>query len=741
LKTFEFTNLPPSFFEKTSLIEEFMDKNINDDCYLDEFDFCIIANETNSGGTQKLIFRNLVVVTLRLIYFYYRNAELSSDNKKLTSKNSENHKFSKERNSILKKINNSQSKSSNSSNQKHLQVGGFLKKGFDPVPLLKDFCSKVCVELSANDIERFLFGYLKMSIDDTLKTTIVEILNSMDVTMFKLVQIESIFHLMQEAKDFTKGKNELVYGNLLLILTKFLCCSSYAENFIKNFGSEWVYELFEMLQKNTHRNVMHDPNEQREKDILNCCFLHFICNFSTFMELIEMDQSKLLNYGHQILKNEITSNPQVSPPLEIEKSFLGDNHKNLISFLHDSKAETLQYFRILNYLASCLDGTQLSKNCFKGNLLVNQKELYFSSFDKIRDIIMGELLYFSENPENSAASSKFQSSNHSSKVSVQLTIGKHLHSMDVNEMTPTIMEIVGAVPDFLNQQVDFFEKRKYEMVSSFIKYISPVDFHEIENSIASGAGLFISSLTYKFEEYEMLNLGLVKKFKRMRRNSKFHFANKDTGFSFEKENYQGFQNKKKILKKILISRASEIGCRHSRIKPKTFSSKRHSMMSPEMIIFSSSQESCIDIDQMLLIFNRAYNCSPKNFLNSFTKSPQCLLFASFNSILRIFRTSLTRTQDSNEIQPATTFLSVTNFIKLFFFLQLFGPESLNLGSKFVQSNPSLLLIPSSQPLYTEDPSQSKCTDQSLPNSLSSFQSIKHFNCPTPFISFSTGVSA
>lgn len=409
LKTFEFTNLPPSFFEKTSLIEEFLDKNLNDDCYLDEFDFCIIANETNSGGTQKLIFRNLVVVTLRLIYFFYRNAELSAQNKKLVKTNSEILRF-KERNAIMRKM--SRSSSGKSVKQRRVANQGFQNQGFQPTPMVKDFCAKVCVELSANDIYRFLFGYLKMSIDDTLKTTIVEILNSMDVTTFKLVQIESIFHLMQEAKDFTKGKNELVYGNLLLILTKFLCCSSYAENFIKNFGSEWVYELFEMLRKNTHRNVIHDANEQREKDILNCCFLHFICNFSTFMELIELDQNKLLNYGHQILKNEICSNPLVSPPLEIEKSFLGDDHKNLISFLHDSKADTLQYFRILNYLASSLDNTQLSKNCFKGNLLVNQKELYYTSFDKVRDILMGELLFFSEGAERND-SSKYQSSRQS----------------------------------------------------------------------------------------------------------------------------------------------------------------------------------------------------------------------------------------------------------------------------------------------------------------------------------------
>jgi hypothetical protein len=280
-------------------------------------------------------------------------------------------------------------------------------------PQVKDFCKKVCIELSAQNIEQFLFKYLNLPIDDTLKTTIVEILNSMAVSTFKLKQIEQIFKLMQDAMDFTKGKNELVYGNLLLILTKFLCTSTFAQNFIEKFGSQWVYELFEMLQKNSHRNVINDKNEQQEKDILNCCFLHFICNFEPLMQIIELDQAKLLDYGTQILHNEITSNPLVSPPLEIEKSFLGNSPKNLLNFLQESKADSLQYFRILNYLTSHLDGTQSSKNCFKENIIVNQKDLYLSSFDKMRDIIMDELLFFSEKKKKNPSSTMYSSSNQS----------------------------------------------------------------------------------------------------------------------------------------------------------------------------------------------------------------------------------------------------------------------------------------------------------------------------------------
>ena len=308
--------------------------------------------------------------------------------------------------------------SQSSSNKSTMSIHAYSNRRIRPTPLVKDFCKKVCNEFSSGDIERFLFNFLTKPIDDTLKTTIVEILNSMNVGSFKLKQIEQIFKLMQDAMDFTKGKNELVYGNLLLILTKFLCTSNYAKNFIETFGSKWVYELFEMLQKNSHRNVINDKNEQLEKDILNCCFLHFICNFEPLLQIIELDQAKLLDYGTKILHNEIASNPLVSPPLEIEKSFLGNNPKNLLNFLQDSKADTLQYFRILNYLSSHLDGTQSSKNCFKENLIVNQKDLYMSSFDKMRDIIMDELLFFSEKNQKNQSSSLYNSTQQS-KINIR----------------------------------------------------------------------------------------------------------------------------------------------------------------------------------------------------------------------------------------------------------------------------------------------------------------------------------
>lgn len=319
---------------------------------------------------------------------------------------------------------------------------------------LREYCRQVCEELARQNIDRFLFSYLNKIIDDTLKTTMVEILNLMDTGKFKIQQMELVFQLMQDAREFTKGKNELVYGNMLLILTNYLHCTNMSQVLLRNFGTTWVYELFEMLLKNTERNVIRDPNEQREKDILNCCFVHFICNFNFRRNMGDLDNSKLLSYARRILHFEVVSNPLVSPPLEIEKSYLGQTPAHLLSFLKDSRSDSLQYFRILNYLGAHLDGSRASKHCFQRSPLANQKDLYLTSFDKLRNIIADELAFFRPPQRPKPSSSRSPSRGTSSQNTAEA-------AMDTEYLLPVVADVMSHVSSMLSQQVDFFNRRKY----------------------------------------------------------------------------------------------------------------------------------------------------------------------------------------------------------------------------------------------------------------------------------------
>lgn len=280
------------------------------------------------------------------------------------------------------------------------------------------YCNAIAEQLLEKGIKEILFNYLGKNIDDVLKTTVVEILNSMDVSKFSLKQINIIFKLMQDAKDFTKGKNELVYGNLLLVLTKSLCTSDVTNKLMEDLGAEWINELLEMLLKNTKRDVRNDENEQKEKDVLNCCFLHFICNSPSILDMPSLSIDSLIKTAKDLLKYECQTNPATSPPLEIEKSFIGDDIKVLTDFLSLSNPSSIQFFRIFNYISSKFDYTFFDKDSFRGNLFVNQKNLYTNSFSNLKRIILEELKPFSElkNSSSSSKSIKYSSSSQSNLI-------------------------------------------------------------------------------------------------------------------------------------------------------------------------------------------------------------------------------------------------------------------------------------------------------------------------------------
>lgn len=218
------------------------------------------------------------------------------------------------------------------------------------------------------------------------------------------------------------------------------------------------------------------------------------------------------------------------------------------------------------------------------------------------------------------------------------------------------------------------------MKTSFVNYISTVDFYEIENSIRSSVSDFDACLNYHFADYTATLQKLLSP-----------HADPKPGLS-QMETAPQCRERKSHLARIMLSRLSEIGCRHSRTKPSLFSSKTHSLLSPEMAIFSSSRESCLDVDRMLKVFRNVRARPATGFLSSLMRHPQCLLFVNFSVILRLFHSSLNT--HLSDPQPALMFLALPNFLRLFFFLQLFGLESLGLGAKFVQSR-----LTSPQPVH------------------------------------------
>ena len=387
-KTLEFDGPPNSFFEKQGVVYEFLDNHSSEISCLQDFEFCVLNNNMGTFPPQKRISRNLSVCIFRLIYFYFRRASQGAAEAVLEdNQQTANKRVISSRSSSNKKSHFSssgeKSKTSKSSNLGLSRGGKRLN--------VTEFCRQMCKLFSAQNIDQTLFEYLMKNIDDVLKNVVVEILNSVDIASLKLKQVEIIFGLMQEAKDFTKGKNELVYGNLLLVLTKFLCSSDFASEFLENFGSEWIYELFEMLVKNAKRDVQNDFQEQKEKDILNCCLVHFICHNGSLIRNVQPNMDRILGYFRKILKYEVQFNPSVSPPLEIERSTLTEDTSHLLGFIKAGKVNSLQFFRILSHLANRLDSSVDPFYISHRALYMNQKDIYFSSLNRLRNSLLKEL--------------------------------------------------------------------------------------------------------------------------------------------------------------------------------------------------------------------------------------------------------------------------------------------------------------------------------------------------------------
>lgn len=283
------------------------------------------------------------------------------------------------------------------------------KRSLPETKLIENFCRDLCKNFISQNLSDIIFGYLALEMDSSVKLLMIEILNLTNVSKFKVTHIELIFKFMQEVQDFTKGQNELVYGNSLLLLTKILVCSSFGSNFLKSFGQDWIFELMQMMVKNSQRKLKDNSPEMFERNILNCCFLHFFSNLSSLISKLEVDRGKLLNYSLSILQAEMGLDSQASPPLDIERSFVGRDIYNLDVFLSESQPTTFQFFRLLHLMGERVEFKNFQKDHYQKNLMISQRELYKSCFKNIQTLAQKEIANFSKKVVGSGSQSSDQS--------------------------------------------------------------------------------------------------------------------------------------------------------------------------------------------------------------------------------------------------------------------------------------------------------------------------------------------
>ena len=206
-----------------------------------------------------------------------------------------------------------------------------------------------------------------------------------------------------------------------------------------------------------------------------------------------------------------------------------------------------------------------------------------------------------------------------------------------------------------------------------------IDFCEIESSISCGVNLYAADLTREFDSY------LTQALMCLQRDAVMDDDLRMLDDTLKKSEKASFYERRNKLQELLQARVTEIGSRYSRRPARTFSNKQHLLTSPEMNLSTSSVDSALDLGAFRKVLSLRESSDSREFLKAVMQHPQFLLFVCFNSVLRVFKSGLSRKGSLLDSQTANIFLDSRTFAQLFFFLQLFGFETMNVGSKFLQS--------------------------------------------------------
>ena len=125
----------------------------------------------------------------------------------------------------------------------------------------------------------------------------------------------------------------------------------------ENHGRQCVLDVLEVLNKNMSRDLLDDPDEQEEKNILSVCGIYFLKFLAKDLVINKhADTTRIFEYTMQIIQDEANMNPTSSPPVDIEKTILKENAEFIILFLKELNVHSIVFFRVLNHLADILQG-------------------------------------------------------------------------------------------------------------------------------------------------------------------------------------------------------------------------------------------------------------------------------------------------------------------------------------------------------------------------------------------------
>lgn len=219
---------------------------------------------------------------------------------------------------------------------------------------------KICIDTSKilNDMGRdlYLFNCLEVQ-NDRLKLIIVKVLNSIRPEQYDDPELRKLWNILREHRNVGAGKNEIIIGTILLIMTKIKQHSEQEEkdsidypprdkaalatkdkqlissreklSFIRSNFANFVNLALELLKKNMSRDLKDDEEEQKEKNILSLCIIIFMKAIlkPPLPSSVSIESSENLENIGAILVHESIKNPRDNVICEIEATIGASNAK------------------------------------------------------------------------------------------------------------------------------------------------------------------------------------------------------------------------------------------------------------------------------------------------------------------------------------------------------------------------------------------------------------------------------
>lgn len=221
---------------------------------------------------------------------------------------------------------------------------------------IQETCIEASVMLNNSARDTTLFQCLEVQ-NDKLKLIIVKVLNSIRPEQYDDPELRKLWAILREHRNVGAGRNEIIIGTILLIITKIKQHSEQEEkeaaeqmtrdkaaqqakdkqmlasreklNFMRSNFANFITLALELLKKNMSRDLKDDEEEQKEKNILSLCIITFMkailkpplpSNFS-------IETSENLEYIGSILVDESIKNPRDNVICQIEATIGATNAK------------------------------------------------------------------------------------------------------------------------------------------------------------------------------------------------------------------------------------------------------------------------------------------------------------------------------------------------------------------------------------------------------------------------------